>query len=70
MFLLDRLLRLTDMGGRRRQRADRRKAVAGAEILNRRQIVNRRSGFDRRGILACTVREDQERRRAFRELPS
>jgi hypothetical protein len=69
MFLLDRLLKLKDMGGRRLQHADRRKAVSPDEISDRRQ-KNRRSGFDRRGIFSCTIRDRRERRKAFRDLPN
>ena len=67
MIPLDGLLSLKDMGGRRRG-TDRRRAASEFRVLERRTRKDRRSGFDRRGILKCTVRGRFDRRKAFRSL--
>ena len=60
------LLSLTDMGGRRRL-LDRRSAMGSPHIPERRRL-DRRSGFDRRGILNCSIRNNLERRAEFVKL--
>jgi hypothetical protein len=64
--ILKGLLSLTDMGGRRKL-LDRRKAPALPHIPERRRLI-RRSGFDRRGIVNCSIRKKRERRVAFTGL--
>ena len=61
------LLSLKDMGGRRRG-LDRRSTAVGGRIPERRIQGDRRSGYDRRGILECTLRGRFDRRKAFRSL--
>ncbi len=67
MTALNGLLSLKDMGGRRRG-LDRRSSVSAGRIPERRLQWDRRSGFDRRGILDCAVRGRFDRRKAFRSL--
>lgn len=64
---LSSLRALQDMGGRRRV-TDRRTAASAGHIPERRTRADRRSGFDRRGVLACTTRGRFDRRKAFRSL--
>ena len=64
---LNGLLSLKDMGGRRRG-LDRRRSSSAGRIPERRMKADRRSGFDRRGILECTLRGRFDRRKAFRSL--
>ena len=66
MIVLNGLLSLKDMGGRRRQ-VDRRKLSTTSYHPERRK-KDRRSGFDRRGILECSIQKNDERRAAFRDL--
>ncbi len=67
IILLNGLLSLKDMGGRRRG-MDRRRVASGFRLPERRNQGDRRSGFDRRGILKCTARGRFDRRKAFRSL--
>jgi hypothetical protein len=60
------LLSLSDMGGRRKL-LDRRSVPASSHIPERRRF-DRRSGFDRRGIEDCSIRNEIERRAAFMGL--
>lgn len=60
------LLSLNDMGGRRRL-LDRRRARALPYLPERRRC-DRRTGFDRRGIVNCSIRKKFERRGAFSAL--
>ena len=67
MYVLDGLLSLRDMGGRRRLK-DRRESLSQHHLPERRQEGKRRTGFDRRSILGCTIRKSFERRSAFKAL--
>ena len=67
MITLFQLLSLEDMGGRRRF-ADRRGYPATGIFAERRNNSDRRSGFDRRCILGCTLRITFERRGLFKIL--
>ena len=67
MISLGQLLSLEDMGGRRRF-ADRRGHATAAVFAERRNNSDRRSGFDRRCILGCTLRITFERRGLFKIL--
>jgi len=64
--VLKGLLSLKDMGGRRKW-MERRKVLASPRIPERRRF-DRRSGFDRRGILNCSIKRKIERRAAFLSL--
>jgi hypothetical protein len=67
MVTLWQLLSLKDMGGRRRF-MDRRGYSPESYLSEKRNNSDRRSGFDRRCMLGCTVRITFERRGLFKIL--
>ena len=62
-----RLKDIIDNGGRRRL-ADRRKRTSAYRFPERRWQRYRRSGADRRIVRDLRIREDLERRNAYRDL--
>jgi hypothetical protein len=62
-----RLKDIIDNGGRRRL-ADRRKRTSAYRFPERRWQRYRRSGTDRRIVRDLRIREDLERRDAYRDL--